>query len=175
LWGLALSLDELLPLAAELGADVPFFLRGGTALAQGRGEEITPLPPLPETWLVLLRPPLDVGVPGKTARLYTLLSPANYSDGGATRRLVEHLKGGSLSPNLLMNAFEAVVDLAFPSLQGYRTLLHQAGAAEVHLTGTGPALYALVARREDGERMVQQLRSWGQEAYLVCTVPPYEG
>ena len=54
LWNLQLSLTEQRRLAAALGSDVPFFLTGGTALATGRGERITPLPPLPQYWVVLV-------------------------------------------------------------------------------------------------------------------------
>ncbi|GAG13405.1 unnamed protein product, partial [marine sediment metagenome] len=56
LWELNLPPQRLMELAANLGSDAPFFLCGGTALAKGRGEKVTPLPPAPELWMVLLRP-----------------------------------------------------------------------------------------------------------------------
>ena len=78
LWGVDMSDDALHGLAAQLGADVPFFLGGGTALASGKGDVITALPPLPPTWLVLL--PASAELPSKTAALYGSLRP------GALRR-----------------------------------------------------------------------------------------
>ena len=73
LWERDLRRGELAALAAELGSDVPFFLYGGTALAEGRGERVTPLPPLRHADLVLVAPPIDL--PAKTATLYRSLDP----------------------------------------------------------------------------------------------------
>ena len=83
LWELNLSLDKLTEPAAKLGSDVAFFLYGGTALAKGRGEQITPLPPAPEHWLVLLKPAIKP-VPSKTAQLYSRLNPSHYTSGQHT-------------------------------------------------------------------------------------------
>jgi 4-diphosphocytidyl-2-C-methyl-D-erythritol kinase len=58
LWGLELPLSELVYLASKLGSDVPFFIHKGTALVEGKGEKVTPLPSLPSTCFVLLVPPL---------------------------------------------------------------------------------------------------------------------
>lgn len=60
LWSLGLTLERLEELAATLGSDVPFCLQGGTVLATGRGEALTPLPALPHSWVVLAKPPVDV-------------------------------------------------------------------------------------------------------------------
>ena len=72
LWGLGLSVDELAVIAAGLGSDVSFFLWGGTALAQGRGEEITSLSPLPPLAVTLVFP--DLQIPNKTAAMYSKLT-----------------------------------------------------------------------------------------------------
>jgi len=112
LWDLRLPLAQLLDLAARLGSDVPFFVRGGTALAEGRGEKLTPLSPLPAAWVVVLTPPL--AIPGKTGALYARLRPADYADGSATARLVEALRGGEpVDASLLVNSFEGVVLVAY--------------------------------------------------------------
>ena len=58
LWRLALAPGELARLASQLGSDTPFFLFGGTALLQGKGETVSPLPPLRHMWVVLLIPPV---------------------------------------------------------------------------------------------------------------------
>jgi len=121
LWELDMSDAELRSIAASLGSDVPFFLRGGTALGEGRGEVIVDLPPMPPRWIVLLCPlaqgsgsgaPLTKETPKvgrgegrreayedsrKTARLYSMLSPEHYTDGSYTRRLVNTLKGANLA------------------------------------------------------------------------------
>ncbi|MBI4758138.1 MAG: 4-(cytidine 5'-diphospho)-2-C-methyl-D-erythritol kinase, partial [Chloroflexi bacterium] len=87
LWRLGLGQDRLAELASRLGSDVPFFLTGGTALVQGRGERVTPLPRPAPSWLVLAVPPVDVSA--KTRTLYEALARGDYTDGSATRRMVE--------------------------------------------------------------------------------------
>jgi 4-diphosphocytidyl-2-C-methyl-D-erythritol kinase len=173
LWGLPLSHERLAGLAARLGSDVPFFLRGGTALAQGRGEEITPLPPLGETWFVLLSPPL--GGEGKTARLYSLLPPDRWTDGSPTARLVDALrKGEPLHDGLLFNAFEAVAFEAFPGLPEYWRGLEEAAGSTPHLTGTGPSLFTLAPSPARAQEIALALRRRGWRAWAVPPIRPAE-
>ena len=173
LWELGMGDDELQPIAASLGSDVPFFLRGGTALGEGRGDRITGLPDTPRHWLVLAYPPEGGATvpPGasKTARLYSLLTPENYSDGGRTRDLVHELKAGRLRDDLLYNVFEGVAAAAFDGLRDARLEMQRAGAAGVHLSGAGPALYAFVPSREDGEGMARSIKTRGLGACCART------
>ena len=170
LWGLNLSLDKLTDLAAELGSDVAFFLCGGTALAKGRGEQITPLPPTPQLWLVLLEPPIEP-VPNKTAQLYSQLNPSHFTSGQFTQRLVAHLNhGGKVEDSFLSNVFEQVTFDFFPKLTEYRSSLLKAGARSVHLAGSGPALFTLAPDRARGEAILKRLENEGQKAYLVHTM-----
>src|SRR4030042_3844503 len=83
LWGLNLAHNKLLELAAKLGSDVPFFLYGGTALAQGRGEKLTALPAATELWMILLKPAIEP-VSNKTAQLYSRLNPSHFPSGPHT-------------------------------------------------------------------------------------------
>jgi 4-diphosphocytidyl-2-C-methyl-D-erythritol kinase len=172
LWGLGLEWQKLLQLAAKLSSDTPFFLHGGTALIRGRGEKVTPLPPLPETWLVLLRPTIEP-VPDKTARLYARLSPSHFTPGHLTQRFIEQLRQGRLADDsLLFNVFELVAFDFFPKLDWYRRRMLEAGAAAAHLAGAGPTLFALVPDRASGEFIFNRLQSEGYEVYLIRTINP---
>ena len=91
LWGTSTPDAALLALARGLGADVPFALYGGAMVARGIGDVLTPAP-LPETWLVLVVPPL--AIPRKTAALYGALSPCDFGDGAAIMRQVAGLRKG---------------------------------------------------------------------------------
>jgi 4-diphosphocytidyl-2-C-methyl-D-erythritol kinase len=167
LWELNLGLDELTDLAAKLGSDVAFFLYGGTALTKGRGEDITPLPPVPELWLVLLKPAVKP-VPNKTARLYSQLNPSHYTSGQHTAKLANHINhGGMIEASFLFNVFEQVAFDFFPGLSEYRSSLLKAGAGNVHLAGSGPALFAIVPDKTHGETILKHLDNEGQKAYLV--------
>ena len=168
LWGLGLPRSTLRSIAAELGSDVPFFLHGGTALAEGRGERITPLPPLPSAWVVLTTP--SIRTPAKTATLYGRLTPAMFTDGSRTDSLVRGLgSGDSLSQGHLFNVFDKVARHAFPGLAGFETRFEEAGAA-VHLCGSGPSLFTLVSGPEEGATLQQRCVALGLDTCLVKTV-----
>ncbi|PIU56226.1 MAG: 4-(cytidine 5'-diphospho)-2-C-methyl-D-erythritol kinase [Chloroflexi bacterium CG07_land_8_20_14_0_80_51_10] len=183
LWSLGLPLGELSRLASRIGSDTPFFIYGGTALAEGRGERITPLYlqspisnlqspicSLPRTWLVLLKPPIDP-VPDKTARMYAMLDSSRFTTGASTQRLVGELQQGHpLRFEMLCNTFERVVFDFFPQLGEYRQRFLDTGATSVHLAGAGPTLFTLVSSKTQGEALASRLNNEGLEAYLVRTV-----
>ncbi len=169
LWGLGLKTGELAQIASRIGADCAFFLYGGTALGEGRGERITPLPSIGSSWVVLLRPPIDI--PEKTKTLYGSLTPSHFTSGEATRMLVEHLRRGEeVTSSMLYNVFDRVAFDVFPGLGDYERCFSEAGASGIHLAGCGPSLFTLVGERGEGRRILSHLRSEGLEAYLSETI-----
>ena len=170
IWGLGLSLEALSKCAAELGSDVPFLLAGGTAIALGRGERIRTLPPADLEWLVVLSP--DIRLENKTAKLYGSLTEDAYTRGALTRKLEARIRGGGdLTPQFLFNAFDDVAFEAFPGLEVYWNTFHALGAREIHLSGSGPLIYAPVSRREVGstiQLLLQHQHGWN--AHLVSLV-----
>jgi len=174
LWGLAYSSGELAKLASQLGSDVAFFLFGGTALMQGRGEVVSPLPPLPEMWAVLMMPDIS-RTAGKTERLYASLDREHYSSGQATEELVALLtRGGDVMPDKLFNAFDGIADDSFEGLDSYRQRFLEAGAGSVHLAGSGPTLFTLVKDRSQAEKLYANLKKQGLESYLAETIAATE-
>jgi 4-diphosphocytidyl-2-C-methyl-D-erythritol kinase len=174
LWKLAYPLGELARLASQLGADVAFFLFGGTALTQGRGEVVSPLPPLPEMRAVLLIPDIPRSA-GKTGRLYASLKKEYYSSGQATEELVALLtKGGDIAPDNLFNAFDSVVYDSFKGLDDYRQRFLEAGADSVHLAGSGPALFTLFKGKAKAKKVCSNLKKQGLEACLAETMAATE-
>ena len=170
LWELGLSRKELLELGVQLGSDVSFFLYGGTALAEGRGEIVTPLPPLPRMWVVLAVPPVPK-LPGKTAQLYASLKSSHYTDGRITERMVQALKvSGEFTPQLLFNTFENVAFGRSSELKVYRNHILKLGAGNVHLAGSGPTFFTLVKEKTQAEVLYTRCKEQGMEAYLVETV-----
>lgn len=170
LWKLGLSLPELVELASQLGSDVAFFLYSGAALLEGRGQIVTPLPPLPHMWVVLLVPPV-LRARGKTERLYASLNASHYTDGQITEKLVAQLnKGKEIPTNSLFNVFDNVAIGSFTGLGDYWEQFLQSGAQEVHLTGSGPTLFALPKKRVQAERIHNNLQRQGLESYLVETL-----
>jgi 4-diphosphocytidyl-2-C-methyl-D-erythritol kinase len=174
LWGLNLSTGKLLRLASRLGSDTAFFVHGGTALAEGRGEAITPVSPLPKSWVLLFRPPLAVPQ-DKTRSLYAALRPAHFSGGQHTKKLVEMLDRGSGTLGLpLFNVFERVVEDVYAGLGRWQQRFIQLGASSVHLAGSGPTLFTISTDKARLDRVYRSLVEEGLEAYLVPTVAKHE-
>lgn len=158
----AQSAEEI---AAALGSDVPFFLRGGTALATGRGTELEPLP-TPSAWFVVAVPP--VHLPNKTRRLYRSLVPDDFSDGTATRTQADRLRRGlPLDPELIKNPFIRQLT-SHSGVRAAIQALRDAGAHRVWPTGAGPAVYALADDEAHATRLAQNARRT-QLQVLVCS------
>lgn len=142
LWDLDCADDELAAIAAELGSDVPFFLRGGLALISGRGDVVEPLPDAASRSLVISLPKRSSGS-DKTTRMYGALRPEHDTDGTRTTRLVERLRRGEpLRDEDLCNMFEAVLWEVDPQGAAAFSRARELGGAP-HLCGSGPAFFTL--------------------------------
>ena len=129
-----------------------------------------PLSALPEMHVVLALP-AGPPEPGKTARAYAGLRPADHTDGGITDRLVAVLRAGDpVTPSLLHNVFDRAGFVPGSELSACRDRMAAAGAGNVHLAGSGPALFSLVADRAEAEQLRRRLREHGLEACQVDTV-----
>ncbi|MFO8101610.1 MAG: 4-(cytidine 5'-diphospho)-2-C-methyl-D-erythritol kinase [Dehalococcoidia bacterium] len=170
LWALGLSTDDMIRLAAKLGSDTPFFIRGGTALAEGRGEIITPIPSPAKFWLLVMVPPLPAAV-GKTARMYEMLTPSHFTTGNLTNKFViallnePHLRG-----DMLYNTFEQVAFDFFPNLEKFRQMFFEAVGRKVHLAGAGPALFTLLTDEEQGKILFTDWGNEGMKSYLTYSL-----
>jgi 4-diphosphocytidyl-2-C-methyl-D-erythritol kinase len=169
LWELGLSGEKLLELAARLGSDVTFFLYGGTALVEGRGEVVTPLPPFPHHWFVLVVPDIP-RLPEKTKQLYASLKSSHYTDGQITRKLVDEIKAGR-EPSNIFNTFENVAFTRFSKLKVYRDHILKIGAPHVHLAGSGPTLFTLFKDKAQAEDLYIRCQQQKMKTHLVETLP----
>ena len=158
LWGLQLSLAELQQLGAALGSDVPYFLTGGTALATGRGERITPLPPLPRHWVVLVPLPRALS----TAAVYGAATPADYTSGVATADTVAAAQRGTLAPQFCWhNALERPARTLAPEIAEAQNAMIQAGAPHGHVSGSGPTVFAVCGDKDTAHALAERLHVQG--------------
>src|SRR5436305_640519 len=174
-WQLQLSPTDLLDMASSLGSDVPFFLFGGLALCEGRGERVTALSshwPGTMRWLLLLKPAISVS----TAAVFRNLPASDYTDGMHSRAVCKALHAG-LTPELedLHNCFERSVLETYPEVALSREALLLAGASFVRLSGTGPTLFAPFPDLSLAQKVQKQLQTQGYEVYLSRAIHPNHG
>jgi 4-diphosphocytidyl-2-C-methyl-D-erythritol kinase len=163
---LPLSPSALLSMAASLGSDVPFFLTGGLALCEGRGEQVTFLSqrwPASLRWLLLLKPAISLS----TAAVFRDLPASDYTDGTYSRTLCSALQAGSsLQLEHLHNSLERDVLERYPAVAQAKDDLISAGASVVRLSGSGPTLYAPFAELSAALQVLYHVQSLGYEVYL---------
>lgn len=197
LWRLPSTFEELYPVAASLGADVPFFLLGGTALGVSRGEEVYPLPDGPLLNLILALP--SAGMP--TAEAYrridllagsggpdrpagdpppaeTFGAEADRADvrltppGGTLKiaSLVQAIVEGRLSERLLFNDFDAVNREAGEENASVRRALHSAGAGKILPAGSGAAWVGFFPNRQLAAEAQRKLVQRGINAIHTSSI-----
>lgn len=168
LWGSPLSTEQLLELGAQLGSDVPFFLAHSPALAEGRGERLTPIMTTAAGWVVIVSPQWETTT--KTAALFRILSSADFSDGSRVDAAVRTLESGDFPDIVGFNTFERVIDQVFPEWSLLRESIGDAAGVHFWLSGAGPSLYALAAEKNEAERIDQSIRALGHPSYVTQLV-----
>ena len=171
IWGLGLTQPELQELACKLGSDVPFCIAGGTVLATGRGEQLSPLPDLDSLYLVLSKyRSLEVSTPWayQTYRSEFGHSYIRDTEDLEARAAKVHSgpmvkaianKDGSQIGQLLYNDLEKVVLPAHPQVSQLRDTFQQSGALGAMMSGSGPTVFALCESQTQAQEIQQQVRN----------------
>ena len=163
-WNVPVRPAQLTDVAATLGADVPFFLSGGTALGLGRGDEVYPLADLPRHWIVLLVPGFGVS----TADAYSWYDSERDLSRGGSAREAQHVPGPWPSRAAQMiNDLEAPIARHHPEIDQMRTALRRAGALAAAMSGSGSAVFGLFQKRGDALAAVESLSGLGWRVLLT--------
>ena len=162
LYAPALSDTELETMAAALGSDVPFFIRGGTQLATGRGEVLSPLPPLTDGWFVIVKPTESFSTPSMYRRLDEL-PPACTPPLPPLQDGLPALAAG------LFNRFEAAIP-AGSTVWDIKARLAAYGALAALLSGSGSAVFGLFDTETAARAAVEALRPAWPEIFLARPV-----
>lgn len=155
LWGLRLTLEEMQNLGAEIGSDVPFFISGGTALATGRGEKIWPLSPLPETWLIVITPDLEISTLWAYKNLNLELTNFSINSNVILPEDERNEWFSRVLEGKWINSFEDLVIREYPVVGEAKKLLEQVGARWVSLSGSGSSVFGIF----DGQKEATSARS----------------
>jgi 4-diphosphocytidyl-2-C-methyl-D-erythritol kinase len=164
LWKVPVKPVQLTDVAAALGADVPFFLAGGTALGLGRGDEVYPLADLPRHWIVLLVPGFGVS----TADAYSWYDGERDLSRGVSAREPQYVPGPWPSRAAQMiNDLEAPIARHHPEIDQMRTALRRAGALAAAMSGSGSTVFGLFQKRGEALAAVEGLAGSGWRVILT--------
>jgi len=171
LWGIPIDREVLAELALELGSDVPFFLLGGTARGEGRGERLRGLPRRAPGPFVLVIPPFRIS----SAEAYRALPQPLTGSVDRLKMAEAALKNGDFEDFLenLANDLEHGVARIEPRLAPLRQFLLSQGAAFVGLTGSGSALYVVCSSQGDADRLVAESKALEGVLVINCNTIDY--
>ena len=157
LYGAPLTADGLETLAARVGSDVPFCVRGGTALATGRGEKLEALPSLPACKFVVCKPDFSISTP----ELFRKLDQTGLRCHPDTAGILAALRDGELEPvaRRMYNVFEEVDDRRLRTVREIKSVLLDCGALGAIMTGTGSAVFGVFRPDADCSAAVAALRA----------------
>ena len=163
LYGLGLKGEQLSSLAAELGADVPFCINGGTAVATGIGEMLTPVESHLPLWLVITKPKAGCSTPAMYRRIDEM--GESLRQRFTTREAAEALEKGDLAGlcGSLYNVFEEVT--ALPELNEIRRELRQSGALAAMMTGSGSAVFGIFPEEDMARAAAEKM---AESRWAIC-------
>ena len=164
-----LSCSELEQMGMKLGMDVPYCIAGGTVLAEGRGELLTPLTPLPETDVVICKPDFPISTPELFSRIDSRSSRCRPDTAGILLAL-ERGDVRALSQRMF-NVFEDVLDRRANDINSIKSMLLGFGAWGAAMSGTGSAVFALFPDAEHARWAADSLRPLHRETYVTKTIP----
>ena len=170
LTGAGLSLERLAEIGARVGSDVPFCVLGGAALAEGRGELLTPLPPLPACHIVICKPPFSVSTP----QLFSQVNARKIVRRPDTGGVLAALDAGDLPgvARRMYNVFEDVLEpRRFREVAAIKAVLIDCGALGASMSGSGPSVFGLFEREADAQAACDRLRESWRDVFLCAPAP----
>ena len=166
-----MSTEKLERIGFTVGSDMPFCVRGGTALAEGRGEVLTDLQPLPDCWFALCKPDFGIPTPSLFARV----------DGGELTRRPDisgmqlALEAGDLAgvASRLGNVFEEVLPEEYQEVFTIKNRLLELGALNAAMSGSGPTVFGIFAEQAAAQRAAAVLKETYRQTYLAAPVKKF--
>lgn len=167
LFNLHLNREKLMELGVKLGADVPYCILRGTALSEGIGEILTPLPPMPDCFILVAKPPVSVS----TKSVYQHLDAGGLTVHPDIDGMIEAINAGSLAgiAQRMENVLETVTIPEYPVIEEIKNLMKGQGALNALMSGSGPTVFGLFDKEEKAERARKLLkdRKLANQIYVV--------
>ena len=167
LFGYGLRREELMERAVKIGADVPFCILGGTALAEGIGEKLTALPPAPFCYAVLAKPAIEVS----TKEVYQSLDSLESVRHPDTAGQVNAIKAGDFRKmaECTGNVLEEVTVHMHPGILDIIRKMESLGADVSRMSGSGPTVFGLFREESTAQDAAKALKAWDDQLQVYCT------
>ena len=167
LFHLGLTEEELMERGVKLGADVPYCVMRGTALAEGIGEELTQLPPLPKCYVLIAKPAISVS----TKVVYEKLDAHEIEDHPDIDGILEGLEAEDIEKIAVSmgNVLERVTIEDYPIIEEIKENMKEEGALNAMMSGSGPTVFGIFNDRKLGRQAQRRIRQKGltKQVYLV--------
>lgn len=167
LFGLGKTKEQLMQLAVRLGADIPFCIMGGTALAEGIGEKLTALPAPQEAVVLIAKPDIMVS----TKDVYENLHLEEVGTHPDIDGMIQALKDKSLTgvTDRMENVLETVTIQLYPVIEEIKTFMKENGAINALMSGSGPTVFGIYTDKEKAEQAAAALKETGKAKQIIVT------
>lgn len=167
LFNLGLSQKDLMERGVRIGADVPYCVMRGTALAEGIGEKLTPLPPMPDCYILIAKPGISIS----TKSVYQNLRLDTLEKHQDTDRSLRALEEGNLMElaDSMGNVLESVTIRENPVIEEIKDEMKAAGAINAMMSGSGPTVFGIFTHKnkaEEAERILQK-KGLAKQTYIT--------
>ena len=165
LFALGLTLEEMQKVSVKIGADVPYCLMGGTALSEGIGEILTALPKVPDAYLVIAKPDINVS----TKFVYENLKADELKYHPDINGMIEALKQGDLKgiTDRLGNVLETVTVPAYPVIREIKEIMLAAGAEGALMSGSGPTVFGIFTEEEQARHAAELIGGVAKQIFVT--------
>lgn len=172
LFSLGLNTKRLMELGLRLGADVPYCIMRGTALSEGIGEVLTPLPRIPDCWILIAKPPVSVS----TKFVYENLQLENITRHPDIDGIVDAIRNKDLDGmcGKLENVLETVTIVSHPEIREIKQFMVDHGAINSLMSGSGPTVFGIYSNEKETRSAGEALRETGltRQVYVVKPFNP---
>lgn len=167
MWQLDLPMADLIDIGMEVGTDVPYCLYGTTAFIAGKGEKVRPLRPMPQCWVVLVKPRMSVS----TRKIFQQVDLEGISHPNM-QQLAQAILAQDYQQMIryMGNSLEDVTIPKHPIVQQIKDRMIKYGADAALMSGSGPTVFALCQKQSRAQRIVNGLKGFCDEVYMVRTL-----
>lgn len=171
MYGLKLSMQELMDRGVKIGADVPYCIMRGTALAEGIGEKLTQLPAMPKCHILIAKPPINVSTKFVYENLHANdLKPQEHPNVDIQ---IEALKEGNLEKLVanMGNVLEKVTVPEYPVIDEIKQMMTECGALGAMMSGSGPTVFGIFTSYAKAQKAYQKIEQSGLSKQIYLTTP----